>query len=83
MTSMVIAHISCGRVPQALFETLEPPERQEWAYSGVSQETRGQGHRPKLVKYLTGAIHVYSVLKLLTSGETRASLAKLRKGRCL
>jgi hypothetical protein len=65
MTSIVAAYVSCGRVSEA-FLAISEPERQE--------VTRCQGHRPKGVGYLTGAIIVDSVLKLLTSGENRAIL---------
>jgi hypothetical protein len=38
-------------------------------------ESAAHGHRPKWFGYLTGAIHVDSILKVLTSRENRASLA--------
>jgi hypothetical protein len=46
MTSMITAHVFCGRVSQAFLKILEP-ERQDWADLGVSQVTRGQGHQNK------------------------------------
>jgi hypothetical protein len=48
MASMMTAHVSCGRVPQAFLATLEAG-RYVWADSGVSQVTPDQGHRPKWV----------------------------------
>jgi hypothetical protein len=46
ISSMMTAHVSCGRVSQAFLAILEP-ERQGWADSGVSQVARGQGHQTK------------------------------------
>jgi hypothetical protein len=75
---MMTAHVSCERGSQALLAVLEP-ERQGWVDSGVSQVTRGQGHRPKWVGYLTGAISADSILKVLTSGENHERLKNSRR----
>jgi hypothetical protein len=40
-----------------------------------SFESIAHGHRPKWVGYLTGALHVDSVLKLIHSRENRTSLS--------
>jgi hypothetical protein len=73
MAAVVAARVSCRREPYASLAILEQPQRNIWADSGVSQVTRGQGHRSKWVGYLTGAINIDPVLKALTPGETRAS----------
>jgi sorbitol-specific phosphotransferase system component IIBC len=62
VVSMMTAHVSCGRLPQAFLKILVP-ERQGWADSGVSRVARGQGHIIR-AGYLTGAIDVDSVLKV-------------------
>jgi hypothetical protein len=46
MSSMMTAHVSCGRVSRAFLAILEP-ERQGLAGFGVSQVTRGQSHQTK------------------------------------
>jgi hypothetical protein len=61
MSAMMTANISCGRESQAYLAIFEP-KKQGWADSGVSQVTHAQGHRPKWVGYLTGAIKIDSVL---------------------
>jgi hypothetical protein len=73
MATMMTANVSCGRVSQAFLAILEP-ERQGLADSGMSQVTRGQGHRPKWAGYLTGAINFDSIIKKLTFRENRECL---------
>jgi DNA recombination-dependent growth factor C len=46
MSSVMTAHVSCGKVSQAFLAILEP-EMKGWADSGVSQVVRGQDHQTK------------------------------------
>jgi hypothetical protein len=78
MAAMMTAHVAFSKVSKA-FLAIMGPERQSWADLGVSQVSRGQGHRPTWAVYLRGAMNVASVLNHLDFRENRSRSENFRR----